>query len=1183
MVCPTCQSECADQAKFCRTCGTSLRRGCAVCGSPFEEGQRFCEECGAALDAPVSGPDLKPARPGPPVRPAVGLAAELRVVSVLFVDLVGFTSLAEGRAPEDLRELLGRYFAAARAIVEHQGGVIEKFAGDAVMAVWGARAAREDDAERAVRAALAIVGAVSEFGDEVGLTGLRARGGVATGQALALENPGEGIVVGDRVNTAARVQAVAEPGTVFVDDITRQVTAQVIEYVPAGEHVVKGKALPVRLWRAVGVTDASERERGQEAPFVGREAELWLMKELFHGALERRSARLLALTGEVGIGKSRLGREFFRYADGLSEPVLWHLGRCPAFSDGVAYWALAEMVRQRLGIVEGATAEEAAARLEEGLARWAPDAPDRAFLRPRLGALLGTDEPSLSRADLFAGWRQFFERLSAHLPVVLVFEDFQFADQGLREFIDELLDWSDTCPIFVVTLARSAASDDPGGWPAGRRGAISHRLEPFDDAAMRELLDGIVDGLTDGDAARIVERSEGTPLYAVELVRALSEQGVVQDQDGRVALVGELGELDVPATLTSLLAARLDALTAVERNFVKAMSVFGGSFSRATAEALGGVELDQLDAVLASLVRQQVLTIRTDRLSPQRGQYGFAQGLLRSVAYETLSRQERMLRHVAAAEHLRASFPGDGEDVAEAIAAHYGDAYLAAGSDPDADGLRALALDALRRAAHRAAVVGAPDAAERFYLSAAELAATGSEREQLREQAGLMACQSGRYEQAVELLEETRSMLLASGERRKAARVDSDIGYALTRMGRLHEAVEHHRAALAVLAADGPDPDVAELNARLARTLIFLGDYEGAGPPLEIALAIAEELDLPAVLADALTLKAIRFRHTGRVRQARSLWIGAIELVERQELGPELAVAATGLGNLAVLWDLPDAAERTEAGLAIARRQGVRLLENLNGANLMMVRVLRGEWAQADELAVELLAGDGERPAAQAVNFVQAILHLLRGQVLAARDVFERMAATPTENEERRACLVAIELSLLLAEGDAESALARGEEFLPRAIDVVGIDHESVRQAWPETLHAALALGATASAARVLALVAERPPGMIPPYLTAHLARLGGLVRALAHRDETVERDLRAALEDFRALGYPYWVAIAETDLGDWLEGRGRIEEAGTLRRDATAALTALGTSAAQGRCSTASAHLPARPSRIRQ
>ena len=1174
-VCPACRSECADQAKFCGRCGTSLKRSCPACNSPYDEGQCFCEECGAALGFRPPDQDPTQGPPRSPTPPAAGLAAELRVVSVLFVDLVGFTSLAEGRAPEDLRELLGRYFAATRAIVEHHGGRIEKFVGDAVMAVWGAPAAREDDAERAVRAALATVAAVSEFGGELGLPGLRARAGVATGQALALENPDEGIVVGDRVNTAARVQAVAEPGTVFVDDVTRQVTSPFIAYVPAGGHVVKGKALPLRLWRAVDVEDVPDRERGQDPPFVGREAELWLMKELFHGALERRSARLLALTVEVGTGKSRLAREFFRYVDSLSEPVLWHLGRCPAFSDGIAYWALAEMVRQRLGIAEDASAEEAAARLDEGLVRWAPDAADRAFLRPRLGALLATEEPNLSRADLFAGWRQFFERLSAQLPVVLVFEDFQFADQGLLEFIDELLDWSSACPIFLVTLARPNASDGDDGWPAGRRGAIARRLEPFDATTMRELLDGLVDGLSDDHAGRIVERSEGTPLYAIELVRALSERGVLRDQGGRIVLAGELGELDVPATLTSLLAARLDALTAVERGFVKAMSLFGGSFSRATAQALGGVEPDHLDAVLASLVRQHVLTIRTDRFSPQRGQYGFAQGLLRSVAYDTLSRQERMVRHVAAAEHLRASFPNDGEDVAEAIAAHYAEAYRAAGSDPEADGLRGLALDALRRAARRAAVVGAPDAAERFYLTAAELAATAGEREQLREEAGLMACQSGRYEQAVELLEEARSRLLASGEQRKAARVESDIGYALTRMGRLREAVEHHRAALAVLAAHGPDPDVAELNARLARALIFLGDYEGAGPPLENALAIAEALDLTAILADALTLKAITFRHTGWVRQARSLWIGAIELVAQEELGPELAAAATGLGNLAVLWDLPDAIERTESGLAIARRQGVRLLESLNGANLMMVHVLRGEWTEAEELAVELLAGDGERPGAQAVHFVEAILCLLRGQLPAARGVFERMAATPTENEERRACLAAIELSLLLAEGDPESALARGEAFLPRAIEIVGVDHESVRQAWPETLHAALALGATASAGRVLALVADRPPGMIPPYLGAHLARAGALVHAIAHLDETVERDLRAAVDDFRDLGYPYWVAIGETDLAAWLERHGRAEEAATLRNRAAAAHTALGAPVAQDRLADAAFTLP--------
>jgi class 3 adenylate cyclase len=315
----------------------------------------------------------------------VAVVPELRFVSVLFVDLVGFTALSEGREAEDVRELLGRYFLSARTVVERYGGVIEKFIGDAVMAVWGAPVAREDDAERAVRAALEIVDAVSAFGGEVRAPDLRARAGAVTGQVAALENPGEGIVVGDKVNTASRVQSAAGPGAVLVDEVTRQLGSAAIVYEDAGEHRVKGKVEPLRLWRAVRVVAGAggrEREGLVEAPFVGRDTELRLVRDLLRATVERRATRLVAITGEAGVGKSRLRREFSNYTDGLADTFLWHLGRCLSHGDGIAYWALAEMVRQRFGIPEDAPSQE-------------------------LGALLGVAEPGLDRPESFAGWRLF--------------------------------------------------------------------------------------------------------------------------------------------------------------------------------------------------------------------------------------------------------------------------------------------------------------------------------------------------------------------------------------------------------------------------------------------------------------------------------------------------------------------------------------------------------------------------------------------------------------------------------------------------------------------------------------------------------------------------------------------------------------------------------------------------------
>ncbi len=496
MTCPNCQTENQPGAKFCGECGTPLSARCPACGATHEPGQKFCNECGEPL-AGVARP-APASEPSHAAEPAGAGLAELRLVSVLFVDLVGYTSLSESRDAEDARELLGQYFERARTIIGRYDGTIEKFIGDAVMAVWGTPVAREDDAERAVRAGLELVDAVSAFGDEVRAPELKARAGVVTGQVASAVSPGAGLVVGDRVNTASRVQSAAEPGSVWVDEVTRQATSAVIAYEDVGEHTVKGKAEPLRLWRATRVVAGeagSQREEGLEAPFVGRESELRLVKELFHAGVERNAIRLVAVSGPAGTGKTRLRWEFFKYIDGLADYVLWHSGRCLSYGEGVAYWALAEMVRQRLGIPEEALPDEVEAKLDAGLTSWILDAAEREFLSPRLGALLGVAEPGLAREDLFAGWRLFFERLAEHDPVALIFEDLQWADEGLLDFIDHLLDWSSDHPIFVLTFARPELAERREGWPTGRRGATLLSLEPLGDEAMTQLLYGLVDGL----------------------------------------------------------------------------------------------------------------------------------------------------------------------------------------------------------------------------------------------------------------------------------------------------------------------------------------------------------------------------------------------------------------------------------------------------------------------------------------------------------------------------------------------------------------------------------------------------------------------------------------------------------------------------------------------------------------
>ena len=346
MRCSACGGETPDGKRFCKNCGAPLTSVCAACGAQLEPDNRFCVECGAPTATGAS--QISPTAPVPE-RPPVPATTELRHVSVLFCDLVGFTPFSEKRDPEEVREVLSGYFELARAIVGRYGGVVQKFIGDAVMAVWGAPVAREDDAERAVRAALELTSAVAAYGNEH-RTELQARVGVVTGGAATTETPEEGLVIGDRVNTAARIQSAAPPGCCYVDETTRAATAVAIAYREAGEHSLKGKSEPVRLFQASRVVAAaagSQRAGVLEAPFTGRDHELRLVKELFHTSAERRSARLVLVTGVAGIGKSRLAWEFFKYIDGLAGEVLWHSGHCLSYGEGVSYWALSEMVRAR--------------------------------------------------------------------------------------------------------------------------------------------------------------------------------------------------------------------------------------------------------------------------------------------------------------------------------------------------------------------------------------------------------------------------------------------------------------------------------------------------------------------------------------------------------------------------------------------------------------------------------------------------------------------------------------------------------------------------------------------------------------------------------------------------------------------------------------------------------------------
>ncbi len=601
---------------------------------------------------------------------------------MLFGDLVGFTSLSETRDQEDVRELLSRYFDECRQIIARYGGTVEKFIGDAVMAVWGVPTSHEDDAERAVRAGLELVNRIELLGVDVGVPDLAMRVGIVTGEvAVTVGAEQQGMVAGDAVNTAARVQSAAAPGQVWVDETTKLLTTSAISYVDVGSHHMKGKADPVPLWSVRAVVAAvggAQRADGLEAPHVGRDRELRLAKELFHAVEESGRPSLIVVDGEPGVGKTRLGWEFFKYIDGLQTAVRWHSGRCLSYGEGVAFYALAEAIRGRLQILrsdddasDGAD-EDQAALLALGLDTYVTDADERAWLEPRLGALLGIGAvTTFPREDLFNAWATFLHRVSEDdHPVTLLIDDAQHADDGLLMFLEHLLAVG-SFPCFVALLTRPGLLEAHPDLATNRRATVLH-LEALPDRDMGALVDALVVGLPERARGSLVQRAEGIPLFAVETVRSLIDRDLVIPRGGQYVLADpdglDLDGIGAPASLQALISARLDTLAprpaARDRPGQRRRLLVHPRRDRPPLSRTPPTSTRSLGA----LVRLQLLRQESDRFSADRGRYQFVQSGVRQVAYGTLSRRDRKASHLAMVE-LMGEWDNSAGEISGVIAA----------------------------------------------------------------------------------------------------------------------------------------------------------------------------------------------------------------------------------------------------------------------------------------------------------------------------------------------------------------------------------------------------------------------------------------------------------------------------------------------------------------------------------
>jgi class 3 adenylate cyclase/tetratricopeptide (TPR) repeat protein len=789
---------------------------CQNCGRENEADARFCSACGRELEG------AQPAR------------EERKVVTVLFADLVGFTSRAEQMDPEDVRAVLEPYHAHLRGELERYGGTVEKFIGDAVMALFGAPVAHEDDPERAVRAALAIRDWVRDQDD------LQLRIAVTTGEALialgARPSEGEGMASGDVVNTAARLQAAAPVNGILVDETTYRATAQAISYNGHDAVAAKGKAEPIRVWETrearsrLGV-DLARRAGG---PLVGREKELDLLRAALARARQEQALQLVTLVGVPGIGKTRLVGELF--ADIEADPALiyWRQGRCLPYGEGVTYWALSEMVKAQAGILDSDTEDEVEQKLKASIVEILPTASDAAWVEGHLRPLVGLAEaiPSSGdrRAEAYAAWRRFFEALAEQRPLVLVFDDLHWADDSLLDFVDHLVDWATGVPLLVVCTARPELLSRRPGWGGGKPNATTISLSPLSDDDTARLVHALLERavLPAEVQATLIERAGGNPLYAEEFARMLGE-------------VGEESDLRLPESVQGIIAARLDALPLEEKLLLQDAAVVGKVFWLGTLERIGGVDRSAAEHLLHELERKEF--VRRERRSSvgDESQYAFRHILVRDVAYAQIPRSARADKHSATASWLESL--GRPDDHAEMLAHHYLRALeFAAAAGEELPGISDRARQALRAAGDRALALSSFAPAAQFYDSALKLWPEGdSERAYV-----LLGYGKAREQLEVEgedaLIEASSALEATDSE--AAAQAEIALADLYWRRGQQAESARHRLRAGALIEGSELSPAKAHVVGELARFHMLASEPAPAIRFAEEALLMADRLGL---------------------------------------------------------------------------------------------------------------------------------------------------------------------------------------------------------------------------------------------------------------------------------------------------------------------------------------------------
>jgi class 3 adenylate cyclase/tetratricopeptide (TPR) repeat protein len=970
---------------------------CPSCGHENAEGAKFCSECGATL-----------------VASAPAARAERKILTVLFADLVGFTSRAEQLDPEDVQAVLAPYHERLRYELERWGGTVEKFIGDAVMALFGAPVSREDDPERAVRAALAIRDWVVEEGE------LQVRIAVNTGEALvdlaARPDAGEGMAAGDVVNTAARMQSAASVNGILVGETTYRATAETFDYGERRAVEAKGKEQPVPVWEVVqararfGVDLAPERR----TPLVGRERELEQLVATLERARQQRSPELVTLVGVPGIGKSRLVGELFQSIERGGLLTYWRQGRSLPYGEGVSFWALAEMVKAQAGILETDGEDEVKAKLMRTVEQVIDE--DAEWVLSNLRPLVGQagEGAAGTREESFAAWRRFFEALAEQHPLVLAFEDIQWADEGLLDFIEHLADWVHDVPLLILCTARRELLERRPAWGGGKVNAATIALTPLSDDETAKLISALSERplLEAGTQAALLDRAGGNPLYAEQYVRMLAERETAED-------------LPLPESVQGIIAARLDSLPLEEKALLQDAAVIGKVFwlgaLRATEQQLHSL--------------QQKEFVQRARRSSVEGEteFSFKHLLVRDVAYGQIPRAERAQKHLRTAEWIE-SF-GRPEDQAEMVAHHYVTALeLAHAAGQDVGEISARTRTALRDAGDRAASLNALTQAERYFSDALELATQDDwDRTELLFRLGRVKNLSS-WDGAAEL-ESARAGFAAVGDREAAAEAALLLGRAAWVKGSRDGVVPHLDDARSLVTGLPASRVQASVLSEIARFEMLADHADSAIEVGRKALRMAEELRLDDIRSHALNSIGGARVYAGDPEGLDDLR-EAVAIAARVSSIADLIRGYNNLGHFEMtLGRLEEAGADLAEAYRLAEHYGHEGFARWSaGGPLLEDPFHSGDWDRLVEMTDAFLADVADTPHRQeaAARLFRAVVRLGRGDPAGAEEDAERGldAARPARDPQILGSALAMAALIFISVGKKRRAAEALDEWL---------------------------------------------------------------------------------------------------------------------------------------------------------